>query len=144
MSDERKKLPPHPDNPENEPAISHGFPIIPQRGGRGHRRITAQEAASAREPAIFERLRAAVPPWEVERTARKKAEAEADWKWYSRRRLIFKVIEGGKAGEEKARRDRPELAGADYLEVIEGGGDGRPVWPGPGRPVSSYKKKEDA
>ena len=71
-------------------------------------------------------------------------EREADWKWYSRRRLIFKVIECGKAGEEKARRDRPELAGADYLEVIEGGGDGRPVWPGPGRPVSSYKKKEDA
>ena len=74
--------PPRPNNPEDEPVIEHGDRIVPP-SEHGDERIAAAEMApdlggkvEAGIAAFYERLRDP-PPWEVERTARKKAEAEA-------------------------------------------------------------------
>ena len=86
MSDDRKKLPPLPmprlisvAETERLKAAGEWPPPDPPSAPRSGKRSEAPETApdlsgktGAATAAFFERLRAAEPPWEVERTARKK------------------------------------------------------------------------
>ena len=73
MNDDRKDPPPpRPNNPEDEPAIEHGVRIVPP--GDGEKKPLPRRTLKRILAARGEYMRAD-PPWGVERTARKKAEA---------------------------------------------------------------------